>query len=112
MHITLRSGEVFGLAGLWDQWTGSGGATITSVTIITTEPNELMAEIHNRMPVILQPDCVARWLSPEAVSAEQLTACLMPFPDSQMEMLAVSTLVNKPGIDRPECVLPVSSLSL
>lgn len=54
----------------------------------------------------------ARWLSPNAVPIEDLMACLMPYPDSEMELFPVSTMVNKPGIDRPECISPLDQLSL
>jgi putative SOS response-associated peptidase YedK len=104
MLIRQKTQEVFALAGLWDRWNAPDGNQVLSSTIITTTPNELMATVHNRMPVILQPECVGRWLSPDSVSAEQLIPCLIPYPDSLMEMFAVSTLVNKPGVDRPECI--------
>jgi putative SOS response-associated peptidase YedK len=103
MLVRLKSQEVFALAGLWDRWQ----LTLSS-TIITTKPNDLMATVHNRMPVILHPDCVASWLSPDEVPVEELVSCLTPYPDSLMEMYPVSTLVNKPGVDRAECIQPVS----
>lgn len=112
MLIRLRSKEVFSLAGLWDRWTTPEGAAITSVTIITTEPNELMAEIHNRMPVILQTDWVSKWLSVDPIQSEELSPALSSFPADQMEAYAVSTLVNKPGVDSPDCISPADSMSL
>jgi len=108
MYITLRSGEVFGLAGLWDRWTGSFGVMITSVTIITTKPNDLMAGIHNRMPVILQPECVETWLSAGDETVESLVDCLTAYPSEEMQAVAVSTLVNNARIDSPECVVPIA----
>jgi len=111
VYITLRSGEVFGLAGLWDQWTTPEGAVITSSTIITTSPNDLMAGIHNRMPVILQPECVGTWLSAGEVQIENLIACLMPYLAEEMQAVAVSTTVNNARMDSPECVIPVVPIS-
>jgi len=105
--IRLKSQEVFALAGLWDHWKAPEGSIVTSSTIITTEPNELMATVHNRMPVILQPECVQRWLSPDAIPVEELLSCLVPYPDDAMQMHAVSTIVNKPGVDVPECIRPL-----
>jgi len=105
--IRLKSQEVFALAGLWDQWKAPEGSIVTSSTIITTEPNELMAAVHNRMPVILTPECVQLWLSPDAIPVEDLLSCLVPYPDDAMQMHAVSTLVNKPGVDVPECIRPL-----
>ena len=52
--------------------------------------------------------CVELWLSPDPVPVEELLSCLVPYPDDAMQMHAVSTLVNKPGIDRPECIRPVN----
>ena len=105
--IRLKSQEVFALAGLWDRWRSPEDREIVSFTIITTEPNELLAQVHNRMPVILTPECVQRWLSPDAIPVEELLSCLVPYPDSAMQKHAVSTLVNKPGIDVPECIRPL-----
>ncbi len=109
--IRLKSQEVFALAGLWDHWKAPDGDQVVSSTIITTEPNELVSAVNNRMPVILQPDCITRWLSPDANPIEDLSKWLMPYPDSPMEMYPVSTLVNKPGIDRPECISPLDQMS-
>jgi len=107
MYITLRTGEVFGLAGLRDQWATPDGDVITSSTIITTSPNALIADIHNRMPVILQPEFVGTWLSAGEVQTETLIACLKPYPAEEMQAVAVSKVVNNARVDRPECVVPI-----
>jgi putative SOS response-associated peptidase YedK len=64
MYIRLKSGKPFALAGLWERWDSPDGSTIFSCTIITTQPNELMQVIHNRMPVILPPQAYSLWLDP------------------------------------------------
>ena len=64
MRIILRSGEPFGFAGLWDTWISQEGESVTSCTIITTTPNEVMEPIHDRMPVVLSSEAEAQWLDP------------------------------------------------
>ena len=108
--IRLKSGEPFAFAGLWEHWQPADGSEIRSATIITTEPNELMASIHSRMPVILPPDTYSQWLDSAPQSPNRLQNLLVPYPAGEMEAYPVSTLVNSPGNDRPECILPVSSL--
>ena len=108
MHIVLRSREPFAFAGLWEYWNSPSGETVGSCTIITTTPNSRMAEIHNRMPVILPEEAEALWLDSETEDPMVLKALLIPFPSESMEAYPVSTLVNSPKHDTPECVLPVS----
>lgn len=106
-YIRLESGLPFALAGLWDEWHAPDGSQIKSCTIITTEPNELMATLHNRMPVILPPQAYAEWLEPSPQKPEALQHLLVPYPAAEMRAYSVSTLVNSPGNDRAECVMPV-----
>jgi putative SOS response-associated peptidase YedK len=105
--IRLRSGAPFAFAGLWDAWHSPDGSEVLSATIITTEPNELMAPIHNRMPVILKKSAYPLWLNPEPQTPTQLQSLLVPSPAEEMEAYPVSTLVNSPNNDRAECILPV-----
>jgi len=107
--IRLRSGAPFAFAGLWEHWQSADGSEVRSAAIITTEPNELMASIHNRMPVILQPATYSQWLDPAPQSANRLQNLLLAYPAGDMHAYPVSTLVNSPGNDRAECVLPVST---
>lgn len=108
-RITLKDGGLFAFAGLWDSWLSPIGQTINTCTIITTTPNELMEPIHNRMPVILQRDSEPDWLSADTPGRE-IKGLLTPFPAEEMVAYEVSSLVNSPHNDVPECVLPVSSL--
>jgi putative SOS response-associated peptidase YedK len=103
--IRLKSGAPFAFAGLWEHWQSADGSEVRSATIITTEPNEMMASIHNRMPVILKPDTYAQWLDFAPQSPNRLQNLLVPYPCGEMEAYPVSTLVNSPGNDRAECVL-------
>src|ERR687894_553007 len=73
MHIRMKSGDVFAFAGLWETWHSPDGSVIPSCTLITTRPNELMSEIHDRMPVILQRDDYQRWLDPQERDPHELS---------------------------------------
>ncbi len=105
--IHLKSRQPFALAGLWEEWHSPNGSQIRSCTIITTEPNELMASLHNRMPVILPPAAYAEWLDTAIRTPNSLNALLKPYPADEMAAYPVATLVNSPQNDRPELVVPI-----
>lgn len=107
MYIRLASGEPFAFAGLWEMWQKTED-TILSCTIITTEPNELMAQIHNRMPVILPPTAYEQWLDPAERTPDQLNGLLQPFPAGLMTAYPVSKLVNSPSNDSRELIEPAA----
>jgi putative SOS response-associated peptidase YedK len=94
--IHMKDRAPFALAGLWDSWESPDGSSIKTCTIITTAPNELMANLHNRMPVILHPRDHARWLDASAQSPENLLPLIKPYPADVMSAYPVSTLVNNP----------------
>jgi putative SOS response-associated peptidase YedK len=104
--IHMKNRQPFAFAGLWDEWHSSDGSQIRSFTIVTTGPNELMASIHNRMPVILPPDAYAQWIDPAVRTPDSLQALIKPYPAGGMVAYPVSTLVNSPQNDRPECIVP------
>lgn len=103
-YIRLASGEPFAFAGLWDHWTSPEGDERLTCTIITCEPNELMAQLHNRMPVILDKGMMWEWLEPEATPIG-LRALLVPYA-KLMTAYPVSRAVNKPENDTAECIKP------
>jgi putative SOS response-associated peptidase YedK len=105
-HIRLKSGRPFAFAGLWDEWHAPDGSQIRSATILTTSPNALMEAIHNRMPVILPESAYAQWIEPAPLTPERLLPLLQPYPADGMIAHPVSTLVNSPANDRPECIVP------
>ncbi|HEV7665588.1 MAG TPA: SOS response-associated peptidase, partial [Chloroflexota bacterium] len=107
MHIRLKSGEPFAFAGLWTNGQRDAGP---SATIVTCQPNELMASIHTRMPVILRPEDEAVWLDPRSSPTDAVLALLRPYPAELMEAYAVSTLVNSFQNDGPGLIAPSSSL--
>jgi putative SOS response-associated peptidase YedK len=106
-YIHMRDRKPFVFAGLWDSWESPEGSSIRTCTIITTEPNELMEPIHNRMPVILHSRDYEKWLDPSPQTPDNLLPLIKPFPAEDMTAHPVSTLVNKPSNDAPELVVPV-----
>jgi putative SOS response-associated peptidase YedK len=106
-YIHFSDGRVFAFAGLWERWTKGGGEPLDTCTIITTTPNDLIAGLHDRMPVILPPDQFAEWLEPAPLQPERLQELLVPHPADGMEAYPVSTYVNKPANDDSECVARV-----
>ncbi|WP_251550700.1 SOS response-associated peptidase [Neobacillus muris] len=96
MRIKLKSGELFGMAGLWEHWKSPSGESIFSCSVVTTSPNELMAEIHDRMPVILKPEDENTWLNPAINDIDILQKLLVPLDPALMEAYEVSPLVNSP----------------
>jgi putative SOS response-associated peptidase YedK len=108
-YISLKDQKPFAFAGLWDVWESPDGSSIKTCTIITTEPNELMAAIHDRMPVILHPRDYTKWLDTSPQTPENLLPLIKPFPADAMSAYRVSTLVNKPGNESPELTKPVDS---
>ena len=105
-YIQLESKKPFAFAGLWSEWRGPDGSELRSCTIITTEPNGLIAPIHNRMPVIVPANDRTKWLQAAPVLPEALAPLLRPYPAELMRAFPVSTQVNNPATDRPECILP------
>jgi len=106
MYIQLKGGDPFAFAGLWEAWKSPDGDLIKSCTLITTTPNSLTEKIHDRMPVILPPSAYEAWLAPGELPATKLQSLLKPFAPSKMKATAVSTLVNNPANELPECILP------
>jgi putative SOS response-associated peptidase YedK len=107
--IGLRDTPVFAFAGLWEEWSSPAGAAIESCTIITTEANELMREVHTRMPVIVDRSDYDLWLDRGRQDSQEVLPLLRPYPAEKMQRVPVSTLVNSPRNDKPECVSSVES---
>jgi putative SOS response-associated peptidase YedK len=105
--VHLQDDRPFAFAGLWESWEGPAHAAIESCTIVTTDANDLLRPIHDRMPVVLAPADCARWLDPAVVPPESLAALLRPYPSGRMQLHAVGPLVNSPTHDDPRCVEPI-----
>jgi putative SOS response-associated peptidase YedK len=101
-RFTLASGEPFGFAGLWDVWKG-GDKPLLTCCLLTTTANELVAGVHDRMPVIVPPEDYARWLDPET-PVDELEALLRPHPAERMQVTAANPVLNSPNYDGPECL--------
>jgi putative SOS response-associated peptidase YedK len=103
--IAMKDGQPFGIGGLWENWNDPAtGEWIRTFALITTHANELVAEIHNRMPLILAPSDFNRWLSEDP----DVHNLLRPFPAEPMRIWPISTRVNKPENDDPSVLEPVT----
>ncbi|MDK8188757.1 SOS response-associated peptidase [Paenibacillus sp. UMB7766-LJ446] len=89
MRILMKNDSIFSLAGLYDTWTDPDGNKLSTCTIITTEPNSLMEDIHNRMPVILHPEDEAEWLGRDSEGIKSLLGLLKPYQASEMRAYEV-----------------------
>lgn len=104
-RIILNGQLPFAMAGIWETWKNPGGKSVYSFSIITTEANQLIKNIHDRMPVILAADSEESWLSGN--DPEEIRGLLKPFDPNHMKAYEVSKLVNSPRNDNPALVLPV-----
>ena len=109
MYVHLREDRPFGFAGLYENWKSKDGKVLQSCTIITTQPNELMASIHNRMPVIIAPDKRNIWLDSAIQDTDRLTPLLTPYDAAEMDAYEVSKKVNSPTYNEPDCINPASN---
>ena len=106
--ITLADRAPFAFAGLWERWEKSpDGKTVDSCAIVTTEANELVARIHDRMPVILAPEDYESWLDIDGTPADRAQSLLRPYPAAAMTAVPVSARVNSVKNDDEGCVEPV-----
>jgi len=108
-YIRLKSGKPFGFAGLYNHWAAPDGQKICSCTIITTEANDLVASIHDRMPVIVPPNKIDMWLDPDFQDLTALKAILTPYPSDELEMFPVSRKVNSAKFDSAANIVPLDS---
>jgi len=102
VYIILKRRKPFSFAGLWEAWTSPEGEEVRSCTIITTEANDLLKPIHDRMPVILTKEAEKVWLDPMIQDPERLLPLLTPYLAEEMEVYPVSTKVNNPAHDGPK----------
>jgi len=103
----VNGGDLFAFAGLWDRWMSPQGELIESCTILTTTPNSLVSDIHDRMPVILSPDDYDLWLDPAFRDTASLSRMLKPFDAALMSRYPVSTRVNHVLNDDADCAKPL-----
>lgn len=107
--FTLSDDAIFAFAGLWERWRSPAGEPVESCTILTTEPNELAREIHDRMPVILSRDDYDLWLDPSFARVDELKTMLQPYPARAMRCFRVSDRVNQVKYDDPSCAAAIEA---
>jgi putative SOS response-associated peptidase YedK len=103
----VNGGELFAFAGLWDRWKDPSGGWVKTCSILTTTPNAVTSAIHDRMPVILDPDAYDLWLDPGMKDADAASELLKPYDARQMRGYPVSTRINRVANDDEECSRPV-----
>lgn len=104
MRIMRKDRKLFAMAGLYDTWISPEGNKISTCTIITTPPNELVLPIHNRMPAILDPQNEALWLDRNVSDPRILSELLVPYPAEQMTVYPVNPRVGQVANDDPDCI--------
>jgi len=107
--IALANRGLMALAGLWENWRSPAGEWIRSFAIVTTTPNELCAQLHNRMPVVLGPETWPIWLGEEPADPSQLNALLAPYPSARMTCWPVSARVGNVKNNDPSLIEPIAA---
>ena len=103
----VTDGELFAFAGLWDRWKDPSGQWIKSCSILTTTPNAVTSAVHDRMPVILEPDSHDLWLDPGMQNVAAVSDLLKPYDARQMRCYPISTRINHVENDDEACSAPV-----
>ena len=109
-HFGLKDESLFAFAGIWDGWKTPDGQVVDSCAILTTTPNELLRDVHDRMPAILSERDYAAWLDARPADSHRLTDLLIPFEAELMRRYPVSTLINYAENDVPACAVEVPEL--
>jgi len=111
-YIRMMNGEPFGFAGIWDHWEDPDGSYVESCAIITTEANERIRPIHERMPVIIAPADYDLWLDLKLPATARLKPLLRPYPAEAMLAYPVSPIVNSAVNEDPQCIEPAAKQDL
>ena len=109
-YIRLKDTPIFAFAGLYDVWYDLNNIAHPSYTLVTTKANELVAPLHDRMPVILNREDEDRWLTGDTPSPGEMKKILAPYPAGEMEAYPVSSRVNSPDVDDERLILPLKTL--
>lgn len=105
-YIHSANDELFGFAGLWERWTKPDGEPLDTFTVVTTDANDVMKPLHDRMPVILLPEDYGLWLA-KGTESELVRQLILPFPSSTLRIHPVSKTVGNVRNDGPELIVPV-----
>ena len=111
-HFGMHDDSIFGFAGIWDRWKNPLGQIIETCSILTTTPNALLADVHDRMPVIMPLGHYDLWLDPGFKNTDDLKAMLLPYVPSLMKRYPVSTRVNLVKNDDPDCARELKQQSV
>jgi putative SOS response-associated peptidase YedK len=103
----VNDGQLFAFAGLWDGWKDASGNWVKTCSILTTTPNAVTSAIHDRMPVILNPESYDLWLDPGMTNVQVVSELLKPYDPKSMRCYPVSTRINHVANDDEECSHPV-----
>ncbi len=109
-YIHLKAAPLFAIAGLYDVWYDTDTTAHPTYTIVTTAANELVAPLHNRMPVILKPEDEDRWLTGDVPATSEMKKMLGPYPAGEMEAYPVSSRVNSTDVDDERLIEPLRTL--
>jgi putative SOS response-associated peptidase YedK len=107
--IAVADRRVMALAGLWENWRSPAGEWVRSFAIVTTTPNELCAELHNRMPVVLPPETWPAWLGEMQADPRQLKTLLAPYPSAGMTCWPISVRVGNVKNNDPSLIEPLAA---
>jgi len=102
-YFSMKTGEPFALGGVWESWRAPDGRILRTCCLITTEPNEIMLPVHDRMPVIVSPDDCEAWLTGEV---DDVLDLVRPYPTDEMQTWAVSKRVSRSSEEGADLVLP------
>ncbi|RPI23980.1 MAG: SOS response-associated peptidase, partial [Actinobacteria bacterium] len=109
-YIYAADGRALALAGLWASWKDpASGERLRTCTIVTGRPDDVVAGLHDRMPVILPEASWAEWLDPDLTEVDRLTTLLRRAPSVPLAEHPVSTMVNKVDNNLPECIAPIAT---
>jgi putative SOS response-associated peptidase YedK len=106
----VNDGQLFAFAGLWERWKDAAGHAVETCSILTTTPNALTSAVHDRMPVILNPDAYDLWLDPGFADVAAVSELLKPFDARLMKSYPVSARVGNVANDDAECCAPAASI--
>jgi len=110
-YVRAKSDQPLAFAGLWETWTGPNGEELETAAIVTTRANRALAEIHERMPVIIPPDAFNLWLDCTNVDPETAAALISPASENLLDTYEVSAAVNRTANDGPELVERYAALA-